>query len=268
MRVTMLGSGSSQGVPRIGPDWGRCDPREPRNRRSRVSILVEEGDTRLLVDTGPDLRNQLLAAEISWLTAVLYTHSHADHCHGIDDLRPLFHAQRAEVDCYMDAATEADLLHRFPYVFAGKRGYPATARAHPIAEEMRFGDLLVRPFRQRHGGIESIGYRFECDGKAVAYSTDVKDFPEESWARLSGLDLWIVDALRREPHPTHSHLAQSLRWIERARPRAAWLTHMDQSMDYRELLRELPEGVSPGWDGRIWDGHLQNGHFRDGASGR
>ena len=259
MRVTMLGSGSSQGVPRIGPDWGSCDPQEPKNRRSRVAILVEAGGTRLLVDTGPDLRNQLLAANVSWVTAVLYTHSHADHCHGIDDLRPLFHAQRAEVDCYMDAATEADLLHRFPYVFAGRGGYPATARAHRISAAMRFGDLVVRPFPQRHGQIESIGYRFEFRGKSVAYSTDVKDFPEESWKLLSGLDLWIVDALRRDPHPTHSHLSQSLHWVERARPRAAWLTHMDQSMDDQQLARELPVGVSPGWDGRIWDGDAEEG---------
>jgi len=250
----MLGSGSSQGVPRIGPDWGRCDPDEPKNTRLRVSILVEEGDTRLLVDTGPDLHAQLLAADVSRLTAVLYTHAHADHCHGIDDLRPLFHASGREVDCYMDEATRADLLHRFSYVFTGRGGYPATAAAHPLAASMRFGEILVRPFRQHHGDIESIGYRFECHGKSVAYSTDVKDFPKESWALLKGLDLWIVDALRRKPHPTHSHLAQTLGWVAQVQPRAAWLTHMDQSMDYRELLAELPPEVSPGWDGRVWSG--------------
>lgn len=253
MRVVLLGCGSSQGVPRIGRDWGRCDPHEAKNARMRVSILVEEGDTRLLVDTGPDLRVQLLAADVSWLTAVLYTHSHADHCHGIDDLRPLFHAQGAEIDCYMDAATKADLQHRFPYIFAGRGGYPATAKAHLITPEMQFGPITVRPFRQLHGQIETTGYRFESNGKSVAYSTDVKSFPDASWELLGGLDLWIVDALRHDPHPTHSHLAQTLEWIAISRPKAAWLTHMDQSMDYRELLAILPHGVSPGWDGRIWD---------------
>jgi len=138
-----------------------------------------------------------------------------------------------------------------------------------LAAEMRFGNLVVRPFRQQHGNIESIGYRFESGGKAVAYSTDVKDFPEESWPLLQGLDLWIVDALRRKPHATHSHLAQTLDWIARTRPGAAWLTHMDQSMDYQQLLDELPAGVSPGWDGRVWDDGIDvEGDGRDGFAPR
>lgn len=249
----MLGSGTSSGVPRIGPDWGRCNPANPRNRRRRVSILVEHGGTRLLVDTGPDLRAQLLDADVNWLSAVLYTHDHADHCHGIDDLRPLFHAQRAEIPCYMDKATRAGLRTRFAYVFAGRAGYPPTATAHLIEPEMRFGEIVVKTFRQEHGPIHSIGYRFEAGGRAAAYSTDVSAFPEEAWPHLDGLDLWVVDALRREPHPTHSHLAQTLDWIGRARPAEAWLTHMDQSMDHDELMQELPAGVSPGWDGRIWE---------------
>lgn len=249
----MLGSGTSSGVPRIGNDWGRCNPANPRNRRRRVSVMVEHGDTRLLVDTGPDLREQLLSAEVSWLTAVLYTHDHADHCHGIDDLRALFHASRAEIDCYMDKATRASIRSRFSYVFAGRAGYPPTAKAHLIAPEMRFGELVVRPFQQQHGPVHSIGYRFEAGGQAIAYSTDVSALPDEAWPLLDGLELWVVDALRRNPHPTHSHLEQTLEWIARARPRQSWLTHMDQSMDHDELLAELPDGVSPGWDGRIWE---------------
>jgi phosphoribosyl 1,2-cyclic phosphate phosphodiesterase len=250
----MLGSGTSSGVPRIGGNWGACDPSNPRNRRRRVSILVEHGDARILVDTSPDLREQLLDAGVASLTAVFYSHDHADHSHGIDDLRGVFHAQRARVDCFMDAETRATLMARFGYVFEGHEGYPACARARTMRAEHRFGELVVRPFEQRHGPIHSRGFRFEADGKAIAYSTDISDIPDASAPLLEGLDLWIVDALRREPHPTHSHLAQTLAWIGRFRPKAAWLTHMDQSMDHDALLRELPEGVTPGHDGRVWEG--------------
>ncbi|MGQ5701577.1 MBL fold metallo-hydrolase [Sandaracinobacteroides sp. A072] len=253
MRLVMLGCGTSSGVPRVGGDWGRCNPENPRNRRRRVSVLVEAGDTRLLVDTGPDLREQLLDAGAGWVTAVLYTHDHADHTHGIDDLRALFHASGVEIDCYMDRSTKAGIRTRFSYVFAGRAGYPPTARAHLIDDEMHFGAITVRPFRQQHGPIHSTGYRFEADGVAIAYSTDVNGIPEESWPMLEGLDLWVVDALRRYPHPTHSHLDQTLEWIARAKPREAWLTHMDQSMDHDELLGELPADVTPGYDGRIWE---------------
>lgn len=253
MRVVMLGCGTSSGVPRIGGNWGACDPSNPRNRRRRVSILVEWGSERVLVDTSPDLREQLLDAGVATLTAVFYSHDHADHSHGIDDLRGVFHAQRRRVDCYMDDATAATLTRRFDYVFHGHNGYPACARALPMEEMHRFGDLVVRPFRQWHGPIESKGFRFECGGRAIAYSTDISGIPDESWPFLAGLDLWIVDALRREPHPTHSHLAQTLGWIRRAGPREAWLTHMDQSMDHDRLLAELPKGVTPGYDGRVWE---------------
>ncbi len=259
MRLVMLGSGTSSGVPRvgganggIGGDWGRCDPSNPRNRRRRVSILVEHGPTRLLIDTGPDLREQLLDAGVGWVSAVLYTHDHADHCHGIDDLRALFHAGGAEIDCYMDRGTRASLRTRFAYVFAGRSGYPATAKAHLLRDELQFGEMIVRPFKQLHGPVGSMGFRFEAGGQAIAYSTDVSSIPAESRPMLDRLDLWVVDALRREPHPTHSHLSRTLDWIADARPREAWLTHMDPSMDHDELLRELPAGVSPGYDGRQW----------------
>lgn len=253
MRLVMLGCGTSSGVPRIGGDWGLCDPANPRNRRRRVSVLVEHGDVRLLVDTGPDLREQLLDAGAGWITAVLYTHDHADHCHGIDDLRALFHATGVEIDCYMDRATRAGIRSRFSYVFAGRSGYPPTARAHLLADDMMFGAIRVRPFRQQHGPVHSMGFRFDCDGAAIAYSTDLNGLPDESWPLLEGLDLWVVDALRRDPHPTHSHLAQTLGWIARATPNSAWLTHMDQSMDHDALLAELPPGVTPGYDGRLWE---------------
>lgn len=250
----MLGSGTSSGVPRIGGNWGDCDPKDPRNRRRRVSILVAHGDELVLVDTSPDLREQLLDAGVTRLSAVFYSHDHADHSHGIDDLRGIFHLQRRRVDCYMDGPTFATLTTRFTYVFEGHDGYPACARALPMESEHRFGGLVVRPFEQIHGPITSRGFRFEADGRAIAYSTDVSGIPAASEGHLRGLDLWIVDALRREPHPTHSHLAQTLDWIARFRPKAAWLTHMDQSMDHDQLLAELPDGVTPGYDGRIWEG--------------
>lgn len=247
----MLGSGTSSGVPRVGNDWGACDPANPRNRRRRVSVLVEAGETRLLVDTGPDLREQLLDADIRWLTAVLYTHDHADHCHGIDDLRALYHRQ-GMIDCWMDRKTRAGIRARFRYVFAGRAGYPPMARAHLLEGPVKLGDVRVTPIAQIHGDVHSTGFRFEADGRAIAYSTDLSAVPDASWPLLEGLDLWVVDALRRQPHPTHSHLAQTLDWIARARPRQAWLTHMDQSMDHDMLLAELPAGVSPGHDGREW----------------
>jgi phosphoribosyl 1,2-cyclic phosphate phosphodiesterase len=257
MRLTMLGSGTSSGVPRVaervGGDWGQCDPANPRNRRRRASVLVEAGDVRLLVDAGPDMRAQLLDAGAGWLTAVLFTHDHADHCHGIDDLRALYHGSGREVDCYMNLPTRASLRARFGYVFAGRAGYPATAKAHLLEAEMRFGPITVRPFRQLHGPVHSLGFRFDGDGASVAYSTDVSGIAEESWPMLAGLDLWVVDALRRTPHPTHSHLPQTLEWIARVGPKAAWLTHMDQSMDHDALLAELPPGVTPGYDMRVWE---------------
>lgn len=252
MQLTMLGCGSSAGVPRIGSAWRRTDPHNPRNRRLRASVIVEHGATRLLVDTGPDLRAQLLEARVDWLTAVLYTHDHADHCHGIDELRGIVRQQGRQVDCYMDVHTHSGLRTRFPYIFSGGFGYSAVVQAHLITEDMQFGNIRVRPFRQQHGPIHSIGYRFDADGRSIAYSTDLSGIPDESWPLLEGLDLWVVDALRREPHPTHSHLAQTLDWIASAAPAEAWLTHMDESMDYDELLDELPSGVSPGWDGRVW----------------
>lgn len=251
MKATILGSGTSSGVPRIGNDWGACDPAEPRNRRRRVSLLVEHAGHVLIVDTGPDFREQLLAAGVGRLDAVLYTHDHADHSHGIDDLRQVFHLMRTPVQCYASAETWAVLVPRFDYVFAGTSFYPATATANPMPAELRFGELTVTSFRQNHGNVDSLGYRFDCGGKALVYSTDVKALPAD--APLDGVDVWVVDALRLAPHPTHSHLAQTLDWIAAARPARAVLTHMDQSMDYATLRRTLPANVEPGYDGMTID---------------
>ncbi len=238
-------------MPRTGNDWGTCDPADPRNRRRRASILVEAEGTRVLVDTGPDLRNQLLDAGVGTLDAVLYTHDHADHSHGIDDLRQLFQNAGRPVDCFGTEATWSILKRRFEYVFEGTEFYQATANAHVLPTTLRVGPLTITGFCQNHGNVDSTGYRFECDGFAIAYSTDVKAIPEGSARALTGLDLWIVDALRRHPHPTHSHLEQTLGWIERYRPRRAVLTHLDNSMDFETLASALPPSVGPAYDGQV-----------------
>ena len=249
MKVTILGCGTSSGVPRIGGDWGACDPADPRNRRRRASILVEHDGTTVVVDTGPDFREQMLAAGVGRLDAVLYTHDHADHCHGIDDLRQFFHLNGAPVPCFASAATWAVLRERFGYVFAGTKLYPPTATATVLPSLLTLGGLTITSFDQHHGNIDSTGYRFEASGQAIAYSTDVKDLPEAAHPALQELDLWVVDALRENPHPTHSHLAQTLDWIATFKPRRAVLTHMDQSFDYAVLAAALPAGVEPGRDG-------------------
>ncbi len=256
MKVTVLGCGTSTGVPRLGGpdghgDWGDCDPADPRNRRRRASLLIEADDIRVLIDTGPDLRVQLLDAGIGALDVVLYTHDHADHAHGIDDLRQIFHNLKKPVDCYANQATWDVLGRRFDYVFKGTKFYPATAIAHVLPPILVVGPLTITHFRQNHGNIDNLGYRIEQAGRAVAYSTDVKAIPPESEAALAGLDLWVVDALRIAPHPTHSDLAQTLGWIERFAPARAVLTHMDNSMDYATLAASLPNGVEPGHDGLV-----------------
>lgn len=253
MRVTILGCGTSSGVPRIGNDWGECDPTEPKNRRRRVSLLVEHDGAAIVIDTGPDFREQMLAASIQRLDAVLYTHDHADHTHGIDDLRQIFHLMQAPVQCYASPVTWAVLVPRFDYVFAGTAFYPATAVANRLPPVLTVGGMTITWFVQNHGNIDSIGYRVEAAGKAIAYSTDIKLLSAESEAAVEGLDLWVVDALRRKPHPTHSHLDATLGWIARANPQRAVLTHMDQSMDYATLSQSLPLGVEPGYDGLTID---------------
>jgi len=257
LKFTILGCGSSGGVPRPALGWGVCDPSNPKNRRRRTSFLVERraagGVTRVLIDTSPDLREQLLDAEVDWLDAVLYTHEHADHTHGIDDLRGLFIKQRRRVDVYLEEHTAAAMHARFGYCFASPPGseYP------PIVTERRLvpgrsltivgqgGPIAALPFRQEHGDIPSLGFRFG----GLAYSCDLSGMPPESAAALSGLDVWIVDALRYRPHPSHFSLADALAWIERIKPRRAILTNLHADLDYEILRKEVPAHVEPAFDG-------------------
>ena len=249
MKLIVLGCGTSSGVPRIGGDWGACDPANPRNRRTRASVLVESDGTRIMVDTGPDMRGQLLAAGVGQIDAVLWTHEHADHTHGIDDLRQIFHIRREPVPCYARPRTLESLERRFRYVFHGRGGYPPSATMVPLADDMMIGAIRVRTVDQPHGGITSAGFRFDANGASIGYSTDFHDFTAEMEELFAGIDVWVVDVLRRAPHPTHADLATTLDAIARVRPKRAILTHMDQSMDYAGLVAELPAGVEPGYDG-------------------
>jgi len=248
MKLTVLGCGTSSGVPRIGEDWGACDPADPRNRRLRASVLVQSANTVILVDTSPDMREQLLGAGVDKVDAVLWTHEHADHTHGIDDLRQLFHIRGAPVPCYARPRTLESLERRFRYVFHGRGGYPPSATILPLDDDMTIGDIRIRTVDQPHGGITSAGFRFDLEGRSIAYSTDFHDFTSEMEELFAGVDVWVVDALRRAPHPTHAHLATTLDAIARVKPARAILTHMDQSMDYATLAAELPSGVEPGYD--------------------
>jgi len=248
VRVTILGCGASGGVPRIGNDWGACEPTDPRNRRLRASVLVEHAGTTLLVDTSPDLRTQCLLHDISAFDAVLYTHDHADHTHGIDDLRAVYHRRRSPVPVYGSDETLATLRTRFGYVFAPIDDlYPVIAAPHPIGRPFRVGAIEVVPFAQDHGGVASLGFRFG----ALAYSTDLVRLDEAAFDALAGVKVWIVDALRYEPHPTHAHVELALAWIERVRPERAILTHMTAGVDYGALAARLPERVRPGHDGLV-----------------
>jgi len=249
VRVTILGCGTSSGVPRIGGDWGACDPAEPKNRRMRASILVRSATTTILVDTGPDMRRQLLDADVGAIDAVIWTHEHADHTHGLDDLRQLFHVRGAPVPAYARRDTLDVLAQRFAYVFAGRYGYPPSAEARDLPREVMIGDIRVRTVDQPHGEILSTGLRFEHGGFAIGYATDFNAFTPDMDILFDKLDVWVVDALRRRPHPTHPHLGMTLDAIARLRPGRAVLTHMDQSMDYRTLAGELPDHVEPGYDG-------------------
>lgn len=258
MRFTILGCGSSMGVPRVGLGWGACDPANPKNRRTRCSLLVEkiaEGGktTRLLVDTTPDLRDQLLDSGVEKLDGVLYTHEHADHTHGIDDLRPLFVKHRRPVDVYCDDVTSQRLHASFGYCFRTPPGsqYPPTLREHRLIAGQAIeitgegGAISVLPVLQQHGDIASLGFRFG----SLAYSADIKALPPESLPLMAGLDLWIVDALRHDPHPSHMNLAESLEWIKRVGARRAVLTNLHSDLDYEALRASLPANVEPGFDG-------------------
>ncbi|HJT39931.1 MAG TPA: MBL fold metallo-hydrolase [Sphingobium sp.] len=251
LTLTILGCGTSSGVPRIGNDWGDCDPNEPRNRRSRASILVESPTTRLLVDTSPDMRAQLLAADVIHIDAILWTHDHADHSHGLDDVRQLYHHRRTPVPGYARRETLKLLTQRFGYAFEGRQGYHPTIEPHILPDGLRIGDIDIACTDQPHGEIFSTGFRFSHGGRSIGYATDFHALTTEMIALYDGLDVWVVDALREKPHPTHPHLALTLDGIAAVSPARAILTHMDQSMDYATLRRTLPPGVEPGYDGMV-----------------
>ena len=259
LEFTVLGSGSSGGVPRADGAWGACDPNDPRNHRSRCSLLVRrrsdqgpDHETTVVVDTSPDFRLQTAAAGVGRIDAVLYTHDHADQVHGIDDLRAFAIRQRRRLPCHMDEATHHTLMRRFGYIFHGEGGYPAICSDVALADhgqawriEGPSGDIPVLTFDQDHGGVRSVGYRFG----PVAYSSDVVGLDEAAFAALDGVEVWIVDALRYVPHPTHAHVDLALEWIARARPRRAILTNLHIDLDFETLRAQLPEGVEPAFDG-------------------
>ncbi|MGL5011189.1 MAG: MBL fold metallo-hydrolase [Paracoccaceae bacterium] len=255
LTFTILGCGSSGGVPRLGGDWGDCDPTNPKNRRRRCSLLVEktteDGTTRVLIDTSPDMREQLLDAGVGTLDAVVYTHSHADHMHGIDDLRQIVFNMRARIPVWADGPTQEALMSRFGYAFAQPAGsdYPPILDLNTINGPIHItgagGEVTLEPFRAEHGTMDALGFRIG----PLAYLPDVVAIPSESWQHLANLDCWVLDALRRKPHPTHAHLALSLEWIARAAPARAVLTNMHVDLDYATLCGELPPGVTPAYDG-------------------
>jgi phosphoribosyl 1,2-cyclic phosphate phosphodiesterase len=257
LRFTILGCGSSGGVPRIGNDWGDCDPTNPRNRRRRCSLLAErisaQGRTTVLIDTSPDMRDQLLDAGAARLDAVVYTHSHADHTHGIDDLRQVVFLTGQRLPVWADGPTQEALLSRFGYAFVQPAGspYPPILDLHTIDGPVEItgagGTLRLEPFRADHGTMDMLGFRIG----PLAYLPDAVGIPEESWPLLAGLDCWVVDALRRRPHPTHAHLEMTLGWIAQARPSRAVLTNMHVDLDYATLEAELPPHIRPAHDGMV-----------------
>lgn len=258
MKLTILGSGTSTGVPRIGgenasgPDWGACDPDEPRNRRSRVSIVVESAEgKRLLVDTSPDLRSQLISTDIHRIDAVFWTHDHADHVHGIDDLRPMRYGRGGPLPGYAHAETVRRLRQRFGYVFAGQHGYPTIVAIETLDNLRLCQGFSIGHCQMPHGPAQSTAYRFDCDGKSVCYATDFSEITRDMVELFYNCDALVVDCLRMEPHPTHANLAMALELAAAAGVRQAILTHMDRSMDYATVGAGLPDHVSVGYDGMV-----------------
>jgi phosphoribosyl 1,2-cyclic phosphate phosphodiesterase len=257
LRFTILGCGSSGGVPRLGGHWGDCDPANPKNRRRRCSMLVERisetGITRVLIDTSPDMREQLLDAGVGTLDGVVFTHSHADHTHGIDDLRQIVFNMHGRLPVWADVPTQTALRDRFAYAFEQLPGspYPPILDLHlldgTVTVSGQGGDLKLEPFLVDHGSMDALGFRVG----GLAYLPDVVAIPPEGWKVLEGLDIWVVDALRRKPHPTHAHLALTLEWITRAAPKRAVLTNMHIDLDYATIEAETPPQVTPAYDGMV-----------------
>ncbi len=253
LKVTILGCGSSGGVPRVGGDWGACDPANPKNRRRRCSILLQQGQgadtTNILIDTSPDMREQMLSANVKHIDGVWYTHEHADHTHGIDELRGYFLSQKQRIPVWADAPTAGMLMTRFAYCVVQAPGsdYPPILELRNIVpgETLHSGTVTALPFEVQHGNIRALGFRIGN----LAYTPDVSDIPENSLAALQDLDVWIIDALRPKPHPSHFSLAESLQWIDRLKPKRAILTNMHIDLDYDKLKAKLPSHVEPAFDG-------------------
>lgn len=257
LRFTILGCGSSGGVPRLGGHWGDCDPTNPKNRRRRCSMLVEretaDGTTTVLIDTSPDMREQLLDAGVAKLDAVVWTHAHADHTHGLDDLRQIVFNTRERLNVWADGDTQDDLLSRFAYAFVQPEGspYPPILNLHtikgPFTIDGAGGPITLTPFEVNHGSIDALGFRIGD----LAYLPDVATIPDDVWPQLENLDCWVLDALRRTPHPTHAHLDLALEWIARVQPRRAVLTNMHIDLDYATVAAETAEHITPAYDGMV-----------------
>ena len=252
----ILGCGSSGGVPRVGFGWGNCDPMNEKNRRLRCSLLVERTTnskkTTVLIDTGPDMREQLLQAKVTNLDAVLYTHSHADHVHGIDDLRTLAYRKKEKIPVWADKITQERLIKGFSYIFQTpiKSKYPPICKLNliktkDVTVQGAGGEIIFRPLSVNHGDIESLGFKID----KLAYIPDVLNIPLASWKELENLDILIIDALRRDPHPSHTHLEKTLHWLKKLDPKRAILTNLHNDLDYSELKKELPKNVEPAFDG-------------------
>jgi phosphoribosyl 1,2-cyclic phosphate phosphodiesterase len=252
VKLIMLGSGTSTGVPRIGNDWGECDPTNPKNERSRVSIVVESASgTRLLVDTSPDLRRQLLDNNIDKVDGVFWTHDHADHAHGIDDLRPMRFYRTSAIPGFAAPETAHRLKQRFGYVFSGRYGYPTIVELETLDLLRIHAGFGVRSVEMPHGEMKSTAFRFEADGRSICYATDWAEITPEMVDLFTGTDILVTDCLKREPHPTHASLGMALELGKRSRAGTTVLTHLDKSMDYATLSAEVPEGVLVGYDGLV-----------------
>lgn len=257
IRFTILGSGSSGGVPRLGGHWGDCDPENPKNNRRRCSLLIEreteDGVTRVLIDTSPDLRAQLLGVGVGTLDGVVYTHAHADHVHGIDDLRMVVFNMKRRLNVWADGPTQERLFASFGYAFVQPEGspYPPILDMHTIKGDVTIdgagGPITLTPFKVGHGAIDALGFRIGD----FAYLPDVAEMYDGAWKAVENLDCWVLDALRRKPHPTHAHLERSLEWIARAAPRRAVLTNMHIDLDYETVLAETPDHITPAYDGMV-----------------
>ena len=255
LSFTILGCGSSGGVPRLGGNWGDCDPSNTKNQRSRCSLLVERkgsnGVTTVLIDTSPDMRSQLLKANVGKLDGVVYTHEHADHVHGIDDLRMIFFNMRKRLNVWADSRTQDALIQKFGYTFVQVEGspYPPILEMSTIEGEFSIsgagGEIIFYPFEVQHGTITSLGFRIHD----VAYIPDISKMNDAAWDQISKTNIWILDALRRTPHQSHTHLSQSLEWIQKSGVRKGILTNMHVDMDYETLTNELPKNVEPAYDG-------------------